>query len=263
LARISSALWLSTYAQPRSISALGALGTSSRSSRRVVQVVSPAPVEAEPAHRVDDGVDVLLLFLLRIGVVEAQVAAAAVVARQAEVQADRLGVAECAGSRWARAGSACGCRTYRIGDRSGQRNLSAAGREQSQRIGAAFRQHGIPLALPVLSSPVFRARDTAELAFGAAQVEVTDSLLADDYAGNRLGWVIAEHRRLVATEPPPNRNVVLIGHRGPIVMALGAYVGGDSLPEGAALVIDPSGGTARVLGVIVLAPLAEPGRETC
>jgi hypothetical protein len=31
-------------------------------------------------HRVDDGIDVLLLFLLRIGVVEAQVAGAAVVA---------------------------------------------------------------------------------------------------------------------------------------------------------------------------------------
>lgn len=159
-------------------------------------------------------------------------------------------------------GMACD-RTYRIGDRSGQRNLSAAGREQSQRIGAAFRQERIPLALPVLSSPVFRARDTAELAFGAAQVEVTDSLLADDYAGRRLEWVIEEHRRLVATAPPPKRNVVLIGHRGPIVMALGAYVGGDSLPEGAALVIDPSSGTARVLGVLVLAPLAEPGRETC
>ena len=39
-------------------------------------------------------VDVLLLFLLRVGVVEAQVADAAVVARQAEVQADALGVAD-------------------------------------------------------------------------------------------------------------------------------------------------------------------------
>ena len=55
---------------------------------------------------------------------------------------------------------------------------------------------------------------------------MTDSLLADDYAGNRLGWVISEHRRLVVTAPPPNLNVVLVGHRGPIVMALGAHVGG-------------------------------------
>ena len=52
------------------------------------------PAEAEPAHAVDDGVDVFLLFLLRVGVVEAQVAAAVVIARQAEVQADRFGVAD-------------------------------------------------------------------------------------------------------------------------------------------------------------------------
>jgi hypothetical protein len=52
------------------------------------------PVEAQPLHGVDDGVDVLLLFLLGVGVVEAQVADAAVVARQAEVQADALGVAD-------------------------------------------------------------------------------------------------------------------------------------------------------------------------
>ena len=42
---------------------------------RVVEVL--APVEAEPAHVALDRVDVLLLFLRRVGVVEAQVAAAA------------------------------------------------------------------------------------------------------------------------------------------------------------------------------------------
>jgi hypothetical protein len=39
-------------------------------------------VRAEPAHRIDDRIDVLLLLLLRIGVVEAQVAAPAVLLRQ-------------------------------------------------------------------------------------------------------------------------------------------------------------------------------------
>jgi hypothetical protein len=45
-------------------------------------------------HGVDDRIDVFLLFLLRIGVVEAQVAAAAVLLGEAEVEQDRLGVAE-------------------------------------------------------------------------------------------------------------------------------------------------------------------------
>ncbi len=62
----------------------------------VVQVLLAVllPRETEPLDAVDDGVDVFLVFLLGIGVVEAQVAAAAVVARQAEVQADRFGVAD-------------------------------------------------------------------------------------------------------------------------------------------------------------------------
>jgi hypothetical protein len=60
--------------------------------RGVVQMF--APVEAQPAHGVDDGIDVFLLFLRRVGVVEAHVADTAVVLRQTEIQADRLGVAE-------------------------------------------------------------------------------------------------------------------------------------------------------------------------
>ena len=44
-----------------------------------------SPVEAEPAHIVLDGVDVFLLLLRRIGVVEAQVTAAAELLRNAEI----------------------------------------------------------------------------------------------------------------------------------------------------------------------------------
>jgi hypothetical protein len=58
--------------------------------RREVEVL--APVEAQPAHVGLDGVDVLLLLLDRVGVVEAQVAAAAELLGDAEVEADRLGV---------------------------------------------------------------------------------------------------------------------------------------------------------------------------
>src|SRR5207248_2980838 len=47
---------------------------------------------AEPAHVVLDRIDVLLLLLGRVGVVEAQMAAAAVFLGHPEVQADRFGV---------------------------------------------------------------------------------------------------------------------------------------------------------------------------
>ena len=53
-----------------------------------------AEVGAQPLHGLDDGVDVLLLFLLRVGVVEAQVAGAAVFPGEAEVEQDGLGVPE-------------------------------------------------------------------------------------------------------------------------------------------------------------------------
>ncbi len=54
------------------------------------------PFQSKPSHLhgVDDAVDVFGVFLLRVGVVKAQVAHAAVVARQAEVDADALGVAD-------------------------------------------------------------------------------------------------------------------------------------------------------------------------
>ena len=53
-----------------------------------------APIEAEPAHVALDGVDIFLLFLGRIGVVETQMTAAAEFLGDAEIQADRLGVAD-------------------------------------------------------------------------------------------------------------------------------------------------------------------------
>jgi hypothetical protein len=122
---------------------------------------------------------------------------------------------------------------------------------------------GIPLQFPVLAGPVYRARDTAEEAFGAARVEVTDSLLADDYSGARLSWVLAEHRRLFSEPPPAGRNRVLVGHRTPAIMVAGKAVGGRAFPEGAALAIEPLGGDFRVLGIVMFAEIEGAGFHAC
>src|SRR5213080_2838825 len=53
-----------------------------------------APVEAEPADVLLDRLDVLLLFLDRVGVVEAQVATPAELLSDPEVERDRLGVTD-------------------------------------------------------------------------------------------------------------------------------------------------------------------------
>jgi len=152
-------------------------------------------------------------------------------------------------------------RSYRIGDRPGQRNLSPEGRAQAARIGPRLAELGIPVARPVLAGPVFRARDTAELAFGTA--EITDSLLADDYAGGRLGWVLAEHRRLFSAPVPPDANRVLVGHRTPAIMVAGVAVGGRAFPEGAALVLAPRGDAFDVLGILDPVPLPGGGFHEC
>lgn len=154
--------------------------------------------------------------------------------------------------------------SYRVGDRAGQRNISPAGRAQSRRIGERLAELRIPLALPVLAGPVYRARDTAEEAFGAARVTVTDSLLADDFSGARLDWVLAEHRRLFAAPVPRGEVRVLVGHRTPAIMVAGDAVGGRAFPEGAALVIEPRGAAGfRVLGVLELAALPGGGFHGC
>ena len=58
----------------------------------VVEAVTP--IEAQPAHIADNRVDVLLIFFGRVGVVEAEVAAAAEFRSDTEVEADRLGMAD-------------------------------------------------------------------------------------------------------------------------------------------------------------------------
>jgi phosphohistidine phosphatase SixA len=154
-------------------------------------------------------------------------------------------------------------RSFRIGDRAGQRNLSPAGRDQAARLGLALAVGRIPIATPVLAGPVFRARDTAELAFGPERVAVTDGLLADDYAGDRLAWVLAEHRRLLSAPVPSGANRVLVGHRTPAILLIGQAVAGEVFPEGAALVIEPRGDGFTLLGILALAPIPGGGFHGC
>lgn len=130
------------------------------------------------------------------------------------------------------------------GDRAGQRNLSPAGRAQARRLGEAFRALNIPVA-EVLTSEVFRARDTAELAFGAARVE--RDLIADDYTpGNAAEDARAVSRRLA--QPVAGGNRVMIGHIVPLGMILGRGLAQQEFPEGSAGVFRPRGADWEFLG---------------
>lgn len=96
-----------------------------------------------------------------------------------------------------------------LGDCSTQRNLTDDGRADARRIGGAFRALRIPVG-SVWASPYCRARDTAELAFGRA--EVIDGLerlypVLDEAADRRLGRLIRDQAP-AAGEP----NLVIAAH---------------------------------------------------
>ena len=138
--------------------------------------------------------------------------------------------------------------TGRLGDRSGQRNLSTDGVRQAERLGHALRALRVPLN-EILASPVFRARDTAELAFGEDQIKVTMDLVADEYAGDHLKAMLEGTKRLLRTLPGPGMNRVLVGHRTPLEMATGRMFPDSVLPEGAMAVFLPSA-IPQLLGTI-------------
>jgi len=111
---------------------------------------------------------------------------------------------------------------------------------------------------------VYRARDTAEAAWGSARVRVVDSLLADDFSGPRLDWVLAEHRRLFSDPVPAGTNRVLVGHRTPAIMVVGEVVAGRAFPEGGALVLEPRGERGfAALAILEFAPVPGGGFHGC
>jgi hypothetical protein len=94
-------------------------------------------------------------------------------------------------------------------DCSTQRNLTDEGRADARAIGAAFRELRIPVGT-VWTSPYCRSRETAELAFGRA--EVLDGLerlypRRDEVAERRVNQLILERAPGIG-----GPNMVISGH---------------------------------------------------
>jgi phosphohistidine phosphatase SixA len=119
-----------------------------------------------------------------------------------------------------------------LSDCSRQRNLSLEGRREARAIGRAMRRLDIRIGR-VLASPFCRTRDTARLAVG--KVTPTRALLSTDQlsgpAADRQRQAV---RRLLATEPRPGTDTLLVSHESVIDAATGVNV-----EEGEALVVRP------------------------
>jgi len=130
---------------------------------------------------------------------------------------------------------------FKLEDCATQRNLSADGRAQSQRLGAEFKRRGIPLG-EVLSSPWCRCRDTAKLAFGPAKSWTALS--------NLFGRHGAAEQQVSALRPriagyQGKGNLVLVSHG-----STAAALTGEHPAMGEVLVLTPAGREFRVAGRI-------------
>jgi phosphohistidine phosphatase SixA len=112
-----------------------------------------------------------------------------------------------------------------------QRNLNEQGRADSRAIGEAFRSLGVPVG-QVLSSGYCRARDTAQLAFGQAELVREISGLPQSQREERT----AALRRLLSTPPEGGTNTMIVAHGFNITAA--AQI---SLAEGEAAIFAPAG----------------------
>lgn len=100
--------------------------------------------------------------------------------------------------------------TFRLGDCSTQRNLSARGRRDALRLGEEFRRRGVPVA-QVLSSRWCRCLDTATLAFGEATPSPMLDSMFNDPGGRRDAQKIKEVLA-TAAQRPANGNLVMVTH---------------------------------------------------
>ena len=121
-----------------------------------------------------------------------------------------------------------------------QRNLSEVGRRQANYYGEILPILGIPISYPVSVSPLCRAIQTGQLAFGRANVQI-DPFLFQIYrlSGNLSG---VEQKRILdflqsqlEMKPPEGSNKVIIAHSFPPEIGLG------QIPDMGTVVINPLG----------------------
>jgi phosphohistidine phosphatase SixA len=108
-----------------------------------------------------------------------------------------------------------------LNDCNTQRPLTDEGRKLAARLGEYIRQAKIPVG-EVLSSPLCRAKESAEAAFGHYDVEV--NLM---YSGNMTDAekipVIKKTRELLSKPVPANTNRVIVAHGPNLRDAVGYY----------------------------------------
>lgn len=140
-------------------------------------------------------------------------------------------------------------------DRAQQRNLSKEGEAQAAAIGKAIMALRIPIGA-VLASPMWRCRDTAQLAFGRHETN------PDLFRRGALSR--AARLTMLSTPPDSGKNEVLVTHQD-VLLPIISGLHRDQLKEGDAFVVKPLGsGRFEILAQVTpadwesMAGLAKP-----
>ena len=131
---------------------------------------------------------------------------------------------------------------FKMDDCTTQRNLDELGRQQAEKLGVAFREHGVRVDR-ILASPVCRCMDTAEL-MAVGPVEKSVALLPDR---TQPPVRLLELKALVAGWRGPG-TLVLVTHGFTISPLLRTY-----LEQAETVVLKPGGtkgGVADIVGRI-------------
>jgi phosphohistidine phosphatase SixA len=143
---------------------------------------------------------------------------------------------------------------YNFSTCDGQRILSSAGIASSQEVGQAFKILNIPIET-VLTSPICRSKDTAQLAF--KEFKVTNQLMVQNIVMKRTKEEVDRDLKALVNQPHrPKQNVILVGH-------LGNVMGLKEMPsEGEAIVLKPDGKSGvTVVGRILAAQWGDIVRD--
>jgi phosphohistidine phosphatase SixA len=132
------------------------------------------------------------------------------------------------------------------GNRTGERQLDDAGKEQARALGGRLKALGVPIGM-VYSSPTYRALETVRLmgfASPEARGELSDGGVS--MATSATGTAGAAWLKSKAGEtPPPGKDALLITHGPNIVLAFGD--GFKDMGDGEAAVFRPDGRGGFVL----------------
>ena len=131
-----------------------------------------------------------------------------------------------------------------------QRNLTDRGVADAKAVGVLFKSRGIPIG-EVVSSPMYRTRETAEYAFG----RVTDTAIL------RQVDPTPEQRRLIAAAPAPGTNRVIVTHHFVIERNVPGIRPG-MVDEGEAAVVRPvRGDSVQLVGIFKMADWQRLGAQ--